>query len=125
MSVTRGTVATGTDSPGVAPSSGLWIRRAFGPEPWRTATVRISPAPLLIDKVRDVAFLLLGPYTAHLPLVLRTPVMTAIVVPVAVHVLVPAPLKADHKAAAVFNARCRRHPFFAGPIRSRCVQRSE
>ncbi|MGW1843803.1 hypothetical protein [Streptomyces sp. NPDC001966] len=67
----------------------------------------ISPAPLLIDKVRDVAFLLLGPYTAHLALVLRTLVMTAIVVPVAVHVLVPALLKANHKAAAAFNARRR------------------
>ncbi|MEU2681245.1 hypothetical protein ABZ638_30610 [Streptomyces sp. NPDC007107] len=50
------------------------------------------------------AFLLLGPSTAHLPLALRTLVMTAIVVPAAVYVLVPALLKADHKATAALNS---------------------
>ncbi|MBW8487342.1 hypothetical protein [Actinomadura parmotrematis] len=51
-----------------------------------------------------VAFLLLGPATAHLPLVLRTLVMTAIVVPAAVYVLVPALLRADRRTTAVLRA---------------------
>ncbi|MFE9247972.1 hypothetical protein [Streptomyces sp. NPDC007088] len=50
------------------------------------------------------AFLLLGPRTAHLPLALRTLVMTAIVVPVAVYVLVPALLKADRKVTTALGA---------------------
>lgn len=50
-------------------------------------------------------FLLLGPYTAHLPLALRTLAMTAVVVPAAVYVLIPALLKADHKATTALNTR--------------------
>ena len=46
------------------------------------------------------AFLVLGPYTSQLPLALRTLVMTAIVVPAAVYVLVPALLKANQKLGA-------------------------
>ncbi|MEE4418357.1 hypothetical protein [Streptomyces bugieae] len=38
---------------------------------------------------------LLGPATAHLPLVLRTLILTAIVVPVAVYALVPLLMKAN------------------------------
>ncbi|MFC0600217.1 hypothetical protein [Streptomyces palmae] len=49
------------------------------------------------------AFLLLGPFTAHLPLALRTLVMTAIVVPVVVYVLIPALLKANHKAVTALR----------------------
>lgn len=38
---------------------------------------------------------LLGPATAHLPLVLRTLILTAIVVPVAAYVLIPLLMKAN------------------------------
>ena len=37
------------------------IWRAFGLQPWRTETFKISPDPLLIDKIRDVAGLYLAP----------------------------------------------------------------
>jgi transposase len=39
------------------------IWRAFGLQPWRTEDFKISPDPLLIDKVRDVAGLYLAPPT--------------------------------------------------------------
>src|SRR4051794_16705995 len=39
---------------GISPSSVLRIWRAFGLQPWRTETFKISPDPLLIDKIRDV-----------------------------------------------------------------------
>lgn len=38
---------------------------------------------------------LLGPTTAHLPLLLRTLILTAIVVPVAAYVLIPLLMKAN------------------------------
>ena len=34
---------------------------AFGLQPWRTETFKISPDPLLIDKIRDVVGLYLSP----------------------------------------------------------------
>jgi transposase len=37
------------------------IWRAFGLQPWRTETFKISPDPLLIDKIRDVVGLYLAP----------------------------------------------------------------
>ena len=37
------------------------IWRAFGLQPWRTEEFKISPDPLLIDKIRDVAGLYLAP----------------------------------------------------------------
>ena len=37
------------------------IWRAFGLQPWRTEDFKISPDPLLIDKVRDVVGLYLAP----------------------------------------------------------------
>jgi|SRR5262249_12366020 len=37
------------------------IWRAFGLQPWRTETFKISPDPQLIDKIRDVAGLCLAP----------------------------------------------------------------
>ncbi|MER0480624.1 hypothetical protein ABR737_20155 [Streptomyces sp. Edi2] len=49
-----------------------------------------------------VALGLLGPATAHLPLALRTLVLTAIVVPTAAYALIPALMKA--------NAALSRHP---------------
>ncbi|BAU83061.1 hypothetical protein SLA_2127 [Streptomyces laurentii] len=51
-----------------------------------------------------VAFLILGPYTADLPLALRTLVMTAVVVPAVVYFLVPALLKVNHKASVALGA---------------------
>ncbi|RAG86166.1 hypothetical protein DN069_08220 [Streptacidiphilus pinicola] len=41
------------------------------------------------------AFLLFGPFTAHLPMAVRTLVMTGLVVPVVVYVLMPALLRAE------------------------------
>ncbi|MEK2472251.1 hypothetical protein [Streptomyces noursei] len=38
---------------------------------------------------------LLGPITAHLPLLLRTLILTAIVVPIAAYALIPALMKAN------------------------------
>jgi transposase len=46
---------------GISPSSVQRIWRAFGLQPWRTETFKISPDPLLIDKIRDVAGLYLAP----------------------------------------------------------------
>src|ERR1700735_1426956 len=46
---------------GISPSSVLRIWRAFGLQPWRTETFKVSPDPLLIDKIRDVAGLYLSP----------------------------------------------------------------
>ena len=40
---------------GISPSSVLRIWRAFGLQPWRTETFKISPDPLLTGKIRDVA----------------------------------------------------------------------
>ena len=37
------------------------IWRAFGLQPWRTEDFKISPDPLLIDKIRDVVGLYLAP----------------------------------------------------------------
>ena len=37
------------------------IWRAFGLQPWRTEEFKISPDPLLIDKIRDVVGLYLAP----------------------------------------------------------------
>jgi transposase len=46
---------------GISPSSVLRIWRAFGLQPWRAETFKISPDPLLIDKIRDVVGLYLAP----------------------------------------------------------------
>ena len=46
---------------GISPSSVHRIWRAFGLQPWRTETFKISPGPLLIDKIRDVVGLYLAP----------------------------------------------------------------
>jgi transposase len=45
---------------GISPSSVLRIWRASGLQPWRTETFKVSPDPLLIDKIRDVAGLYLA-----------------------------------------------------------------
>lgn len=46
---------------GISPASALRIWHAFGLQPWRTETFKISPNPFLIDKVRDVVGLCLAP----------------------------------------------------------------
>ncbi len=46
---------------GISPASVHRIWRAFGLQPWRTEDFKISPDPLLIDKIRDVAGLYLAP----------------------------------------------------------------
>ena len=46
---------------GISPASVYRIWRAFGLQPWRTEDFKISPDPLLIDKIRDVAGLYLAP----------------------------------------------------------------
>jgi transposase len=46
---------------GISPSSVLRIWRAFGLQPWRTETFKVSPGPLLMDKTRDVVGLYLAP----------------------------------------------------------------
>ncbi|MFB7940146.1 IS630 family transposase [Streptomyces sp. NPDC056049] len=48
---------------GISPASVLWIWHAFGLQPWRTETFKISPDPFLIDKIRDVVRLYLAPPT--------------------------------------------------------------
>ncbi len=48
---------------GISPESVLRIWHAFGLQPWRTATFKISPDPLLIVKIRDVVGLYLAPPT--------------------------------------------------------------
>jgi antibiotic biosynthesis monooxygenase (ABM) superfamily enzyme len=51
------------------------------------------------------AFFVLGPHTAHLPMPVRTLILTAVVVPVVVYLLVPFLLKADAGLGAAFSAR--------------------
>src|SRR5204862_4322161 len=46
---------------GISPASVLRIWHAFGLQPWRTEDFKISPDPLLIDKIRDVVGLYLAP----------------------------------------------------------------
>ena len=46
---------------GISPTSVHRIWRSFGLQPWRTETFKISPGPLLIGKIRDVAGLYLAP----------------------------------------------------------------
>ena len=46
---------------GISPASVHRIWRAFGLQPWRVEDFKISPDPLLIDKVRDVVGLYLAP----------------------------------------------------------------
>lgn len=46
---------------GISPVSVLRIWHAFGLQPWRTETFKISPDPFLIDKIRDVVGLYLAP----------------------------------------------------------------
>lgn len=46
---------------GISPSSVARIWKAFGLQPWKAETFMISPDPLLIDKIRDVAGLYLAP----------------------------------------------------------------
>ncbi|MFA3876463.1 hypothetical protein ABS735_22690 [Streptomyces sp. MMCC 100] len=46
---------------GISPTSVLRIWRAFGLRPWRRETFKISPDPLLVDKIRDVVGLYLAP----------------------------------------------------------------
>ena len=46
---------------GISPTSVQRIWRAFGLQPWRAETFKISPDPLLIDKIRDVVGLYLAP----------------------------------------------------------------
>ena len=46
---------------GISPTSVHRIWRAFGLQPWRTEDFKISPDPLLIDKIRGVVGLYLAP----------------------------------------------------------------
>jgi len=46
---------------GISPSSVLRIWQAFGLQPWRAETFKISPDPLLTGKIRDVVGLYLAP----------------------------------------------------------------
>jgi transposase len=46
---------------GISATSVQRIWRSFGLQPWRTETFKVSPDPLLIDKIRDVAGLCLAP----------------------------------------------------------------
>src|SRR6266550_2942518 len=46
---------------GISPTSVHRIWRAFGLQPWRTEDFKISPDPLLMDKIRDVVGLYLAP----------------------------------------------------------------
>jgi transposase len=46
---------------GISATSVQQIWRAFGLQPWRTETFKISPDPLLTDKIRDVVGLYLNP----------------------------------------------------------------
>lgn len=50
---------------------------------------------------------LLGPITAHLPLMLRTLILTAIVVPVAAYVLIPLLMKANAALSAWWSRAVR------------------
>jgi len=44
---------------GISATSVQQIWRAFGLQPWRTETFKVSPDPLLVPKIRDVAGLYL------------------------------------------------------------------
>jgi transposase len=46
---------------GISPTSVLRIWHVFGLQPWRTEVFKVSPDPLLIDKIRDVVGLYLAP----------------------------------------------------------------
>jgi transcriptional regulator with XRE-family HTH domain len=46
---------------GISPASVLRIWHAFALQPWRTEDFKISPDPLLIEKIRDVVGLYLAP----------------------------------------------------------------
>jgi len=46
---------------GISPTSVHRIWRAFGLQPWRTESFKLSPDPLLTDKIRDVVGLYLAP----------------------------------------------------------------
>jgi hypothetical protein len=46
---------------GISPTSVHRIWRSSGLQPWRTQDFKISPDPLLIDKIRDVVGLYLAP----------------------------------------------------------------
>src|SRR5437764_5817070 len=46
---------------GISATSVHRIWRAFGLQPWRTEDFKVSPDPLLIDKIRDVVGLYLAP----------------------------------------------------------------
>ncbi|MFI2640792.1 hypothetical protein [Streptomyces sp. NPDC018610] len=46
---------------GISPTSVLRMWRAFGLQPWCSEDSKISPDPLLIDKMRDVVGLYLAP----------------------------------------------------------------
>jgi transposase len=46
---------------GISATSVQRIWRVFGLQPWRTETFKVSPDPLLIDKIRDVVGLYLNP----------------------------------------------------------------
>ncbi|WP_243741383.1 helix-turn-helix domain-containing protein [Streptomyces sp. 8K308] len=46
---------------GISPTSVPRTWRAFGLQPWRNETFKISPDPLLIDKIQDVVGLHLAP----------------------------------------------------------------
>ncbi|WP_055495977.1 hypothetical protein [Streptomyces sp. TP-A0356] len=46
---------------GISPTSVLRMWRAFGLQPWRSGDFKISPDPLLIDKIRDVVGLYPAP----------------------------------------------------------------
>ena len=46
---------------GISATSVQQIWRAFGLQPWRTETFKISPDPLLIDKIRDIVGIYLNP----------------------------------------------------------------
>ena len=46
---------------GISPTSVHRIWRSFGLQPWRTEAFKVSPDPLLIDKIRDVVGLYLAP----------------------------------------------------------------
>jgi transposase len=46
---------------GISPASVLRIWHAFGLQPWRTESFKISPDPLLTGKIRDVVGLYLAP----------------------------------------------------------------
>jgi transposase len=48
---------------GISSASVHRIWRAFGLQPWRAGDFKISPDPLLIDKIRDVVDLYLAPPT--------------------------------------------------------------